>query len=258
MSFSTKSLDRSTIERIVRNIVLSQTGAAPGGAAQTGAELVVSISARHVHLTQEHVEILYGRGHHLTEMKPLYQAGAYAAEETVMIVGPRKRTLPTVRVLGPTRGASQVELAFTDAISLGVDAPIRHSGDIEGTPGCVLVGPQGVVELKQGVIRAARHVHMHLSDADRYGVKNGDVMKLRVTSPGNTVVFEDLLVRADDKSKLEVHIDTDEGNACFLDGASRIELLPQKSDCGCGCGGKSGSKTASCGEVQLFCECERL
>ena len=128
-------------------------------------KLTVSISARHCHLSDEHVEILFGPGHKLTPMKPLYQDGFYAAEETVMVVGPRRRMLPTVRVLGPSRKQSQVELAFTDSISLGIDAPIRHSGKIEGTPGCVLVGPKGVVELPQGVIRAARHVHMSLRDA---------------------------------------------------------------------------------------------
>jgi propanediol utilization protein len=136
-------------------------------------------------------------------------------------------------VLGPTRKASQVELAFTDAISLGIDAPVRHSGNIKGTPGCVLVGPKGVVELTEGVIRAARHVHMNNRDAEFYGVKNGDFMKLRIESPQSTVVFEDLLVRADETSKLEVHIDTDEGNACFLDGATKVELLKQGPDCKC-------------------------
>jgi propanediol utilization protein len=136
--------------------------------------------------------------------------------------------LPNVRVLGPTRPFSQVELAFTDSISLGIDAPVRHSGKIEGTPGCVLVGPRGVVELNQGVIRAARHVHMNYGDAERLGVANGDFMNLRVTAQQCTVVFEDLLVRADETSKLEVHIDTDEGNACFLDSATDVELLKQE------------------------------
>jgi propanediol utilization protein len=141
--------------------------------------------------------------------------------------------LPTVRVLGPTRRHSQVELAFTDSISLGIDVPVRHSGNIAGTPGCVLVGPQGVVELAEGVIRAARHVHMNVRDAEHYGVKNGDWMKLRVQSPQCAVVFEDLLVRADATSKLEVHIDTDEGNACHLDEAERVELFRQAPPCGC-------------------------
>jgi propanediol utilization protein len=232
------SLDRSVIESIVRQIVLARGGdsAPPPSAVSPKADkpnLVVSISARHCHLTDEHVEILFGPGAKLTPEKDLYQDGFYAAAETVMVVGPRRRMLPTVRVLGPTRPASQVELAFTDAISLGIDAPVRHSGNIKGTPGCVLVGPKGVVELQEGVIRAARHVHMNNHDAEFYGVKNGDFMKLRIEAPQCAVVFEDLLVRADATSKLEVHIDTDEGNACFLDGATKVELLKQDGGCKC-------------------------
>lgn len=229
-------LDRATIEEIVRQLVRQQVAGAspaPATAPPVAPKLMVSISARHVHLTDQHVEQLFGPGHKLTPMKPLYQDGFYAAEETVMIVGPKKRMLPTVRVLGPTRNFSQVELAFTDSISLGIDAPVRHSGHIKGTPGCVLVGPHGVVELDEGVIRAARHVHMNYTDCDYYGVKNGDFMKLRIDSPQCSVVFEELLVRADATSKLEVHIDTDEGNACFLDAATKVEL--QKYEAGCGC-----------------------
>jgi putative phosphotransacetylase len=234
---TTHGVDRSLIENIVRQIVLRQTGPTDGVASSTESaepELVVSISARHVHLTDEHVEILFGPGHTLTPGKPLYQDGYYAAEETVMLVGPRRRMLPTVRVLGPTRKHSQVELAFTDAISLGIDAPVRISGKIAGTPGCVLVGPRGVVELSEGVIRAARHVHINHQDAARYGVRNGDKMSLRIASLGCTTVFEDVLVREDATSKLEVHIDTDEGNACFLDGAGEVRLTKQASSCGCG------------------------
>jgi putative phosphotransacetylase len=232
-------LDRAVIESIVRQIVRAQGGGTAAASANTAAReiakpnLVVSISARHCHLTDEHVEILFGPGAKLIPEKPLYQDGFYAAEQTVMVVGPRRRMLPTVRVLGPTRTASQVELAITDAISLGIEAPVRHSGNIKGTPGCVLVGPKGVVELHEGVIRAARHVHMSNRDAEGYGVKNGDFMRLRVESPMNTVVFEDLLVRADATSKLEVHIDTDEGNACYLDAATKVELLKQDGGCKC-------------------------
>jgi propanediol utilization protein len=227
------SIDRSAIERIVRQIVLRQAGGNGNGAATPPLpELVVSISARHVHLTDEHVETLFGPGRTLTPMKELYQDGFYAAEETVMVVGPRRRMLPTVRILGPTRAHSQVELAFTDSISLGIDVPVRHSGDIAGTPGCVLVGPKGVVELKEGVIRAARHVHMNVHDARRYGVRSGDFMNLRIESPQCTTVLEDVKVRADETSKLEVHIDTDEGNACNLDAASKVELL-KAAPCAC-------------------------
>jgi putative phosphotransacetylase len=219
------TIDRATVERIVRQIVFARQAADGGVAAPQDDELVVSISARHCHLTDEHVRTLFGPDATLTPMKPLYQDGYYAAEQTVMLVGPRRRMLPNVRVLGPTRPHSQVELAFTDAISLGIDAPVRISGKIEGTPGCVLVGPAGVVELPQGVIRAARHVHMSFRRAEQLGVNNGDRMKLRIESPGCTTVLEDVIVRADETSKLEVHIDTDEGNACFLDGATDVQLL---------------------------------
>jgi len=217
------TLDRAAVERIVREIVYKQTGAKP-----PQRELVVSVSARHCHLTDEQVEILFGPGAKLTPEKNLYQDGFFAAAETVMVVGPRKRMLPTVRILGPTRPAGQVELAFTDGISLGIDLPVRASGKIAGTPGCVLVGPKGVVELKEGVIRAERHVHMNFDDAARYGVKNGDRMSLRIQS-SCSLLMEDLLVRADATSKLEVHIDTDEGNAADLDHAVKVELIKQNS-----------------------------
>jgi propanediol utilization protein len=219
-----ENIDRGTIERIVRELLLSG-GPAMNGQSQAKAKLVVSISARHCHLTDEHVETLFGKGKKLTPEKPLYQDGFYAAAETVMVLGPNKRRmLPSVRVLGPTRPASQVELAFTDGISLGIELPVRPSGKIAGTPGCVLVGPAGAVELKEGVIRAERHVHMNFATAEHYGVKNGDRMKLRIESTC-TSVLEHLLVRADATSKLEVHIDTDEGNAADLDHAVRVELF---------------------------------
>lgn len=213
-------VDRRLVEEIVRELVLKQVGGPPDKP-----NLVVSISARHVHLSPEHVEVLFGQGHKLTVMKDLYQDGFYAAEETVMVVGPKRRMLPTVRILGPPRGASQVELAFTDGISLGIDLPVRPSGKIDGTPGCVLVGPKGVVDLKQGVIRAERHVHMGPADAAFYGVKDGDRMGLRVHSGGCATVFESLLVRVGEKIKLEVHLDTDEGNAADLDHAAKVELV---------------------------------
>lgn len=221
------TLDRAAVERIVREIVYKQSGQSQSihaGAKPTARELVVSVSARHCHLTDEQVEILFGPGAKLTPEKNLYQDGFFAAAETVMVVGPRKRMLPTVRILGPTRPFGQVELAFTDGISLGIDLPVRASGNVKGTPGCVLVGPKGVVELKEGVIRAERHVHMNFDDAARYGVKNGDRMNLRIQSSCG-VVLENLLVRADATSKLEVHIDTDEGNAADLDHATKVELI---------------------------------
>jgi propanediol utilization protein len=234
----TATLSRSDIERVVRDVLtrrLSGGVPAPSPAPGQVNPLVVNISARHCHLTEEHVEILFGKGRTLTPQKWLYQEGYYAAEETVAIVGPRRRMLPEVRVLGPCRGDSQVELAFTDSISLGLDIPVRISGDVQGTPGCLLVGPAGSLELKQGVIRAMRHVHMNPAEMAHYGVKNKDLMHLRIESPGCTTLLENVSVRGgDDKIKLEVHLDTDEGNAVNLTNATKVELLKAQGEaCQC-------------------------
>ena len=228
------NVSRGDVEQIVRQLVSSLPGSAvAGGGDGRPNPLVVNISARHAHLTQEHVEVLFGKGRTLTPTKDLYQTGYYAAEETVMVVGPRKRMLPNVRVLGPCRGDTQVELAFTDSISLGLDLPVRISGDIANTPGCVLVGPAGVVHLDRGVIRAMRHVHMGPADLKHFGVSSGDLMHLRIESPGCTTVLEDVLVRGgDDPLKLEVHLDTDEGNAVNLEAATSVDLLKPH---GCRC-----------------------
>jgi propanediol utilization protein len=157
-------------------------------------------------------------------MRRLYQETDFAAHETVAVVGSRRRMIPEVRVLGPCRKFSQVELAFTDAISLGIDAPVRLSGDIEGTPGCLLIGPKGSLALDRGVIRAERHVHMGPADAAFYGVKHLDRMNMRVESPCSAVL-EGLLVRVHPDWKLEVHIDTDEANCCDLPHASQVSLV---------------------------------
>ena len=220
------SITRTDVERIVRDVLTRQTTGSPAAPATKPHPLVVNISARHCHLTQEHVEILFGKGHKLTPKKWLYQEGYFAAEETVAIVGPRRRMLPVVRVLGPCRGDTQVELAFTDSISLGLDIPVRISGDVKGSAAALLVGPAGSLELHQGVIRAMRHVHMSPTEMAFYGVKNGDAMHLRIESPSCTTVLENLKVRGgDDKIKLEVHLDTDEGNAVDLEHATKVELI---------------------------------
>ncbi len=221
---SLQTLSRNAVEQIVREVVLKRAGAACSATPPRQPELVVSISARHVHLTDEHVRVLFGKDR-LTKMKDLYQTGFFAAEETVMVVGPRKRMLPTVRILGPTRKETQVELAFTDAISLGIDPPVRESGHLVGTPACALVGPKGVIQLDRGVIRAERHVHMCPADAAFYGVRDKDRMKLRVSADGCTTTFENVLVRIGEGLKLEVHLDTDEGNAADLEHADKVELL---------------------------------
>jgi propanediol utilization protein len=222
---STATLDRDVVERLVRSSLRKFMGdGTPSNGRPDRHQLVVNISARHCHVTQEDLERLFGPGHKLTPHKALYQDGFFAAEETVTIIGPRQRMVPNLRILGPCRDHSQVELAFTDAISLGIEAPVRKSGDHRETPGCWLQGPHGMIELPRGVIRHERHVHMGPADADFHGVKDGDRLHLRVKS-SCSAVFEDLLCRVAPASKLEVHIDTDEGNACDLTRASKVELF---------------------------------
>src|SRR5438477_1150641 len=185
--------------------------------------LVVNISARHCHLTQEAVEALFGKGHTLTPHKWLYQEGQFAAKETLTLIGPRSRVISNLRILGPCRNFNQVELAYTDGISLGFELPLRISGNIKGTLGCMLMGPAGFFEMSEGVIRAARHVHMSPEDATFYGVKGGDAMKLKIGGPCG-LALDKMLVRVDKSFKLEVHIDTDEGNACNLQPETPCEL----------------------------------
>jgi putative phosphotransacetylase len=213
-------LTRAVIENIVREVVRKRLGAS----ARVAPKLVVDASARHMHVSREDLDALFGKGYELTVHRPLYQEGHYAANETVTLIGPRSRLISNLRILGPIRPQSQVELAFTDAISLGIDAPIRLSGDIKGTPGALIMGPKGFVELKEGVIRAAIHAHMNPSEAEYYGVKHGQLMKLRVGGDAG-VTFNRVHVRVDPKVRLNVHMDTDEANACGLHLAKEIELV---------------------------------
>ena len=219
----TGTLERTQVERIVRQIVYDRFA---DGARNHVAppRLVVNISARHIHLTQEDLEILYGPGAKLTVFKPLYQDGEFAANQTLTLIGPRQRIISDVRILGPCRTFSQVELSFTDGISLGLDLPVRKSGNHTDTPGIYLQGPKGILELKKGVIRAERHVHVGDDDCRYYGIKDGDRVNLKIHSDCPTTL-ESLLVRHSPKFKLEVHLDTDEGNACNLTKASRVELI---------------------------------
>jgi len=220
--------DRSQIERMVRSILEQQHGknGTPKLEQANGHKpnLVVNISARHAHLTQDDVDVLFGKGYQLTQMKRLYQDTDFASNETIAVVGPRQRMIPGVRILGPCRAFSQVELSITDAISLGLDIPVKLSGDIEGTPGCLLIGPAGSLVLPKGVIKAERHVHMGPKDAEYYGVKAKDRMNLKVEGPCPTTL-EGLLVRTHPDWKLEVHIDTDEANCCDLTHATKVTLV---------------------------------
>jgi putative phosphotransacetylase len=215
---------RAVVEHLVRQAVYARLGKPLPRSATAQNPLVVNISARHCHLTPEAVEILFGKGRQLSVHKWLYQDGQFAAKETVTLIGPRSRVISNLRILGPCRNFSQVELAYTDSIALGFDIPLRLSGNIKDTPGCMLMGPAGFFEMKQGVIRALRHVHMHPVDAEFYGVKNGDAMKLKIGGPCG-LVLDGMLCRVDPSFKLEVHIDTDEGNACNLQPDTPCELV---------------------------------
>jgi putative phosphotransacetylase len=224
MATAMPSLHRSAVEHVVRQVVYQRLGLALPLAATAPSPLVVNVSARHCHLTQEAVEALFGPGRKLTPFKWLYQEGQFAAEETVTLIGPRSRVISNLRILGPCRTLNQVELAYTDAIALGFEIPLRLSGNIEGTPGGMLMGPAGFFEMPRGIIRALRHVHMNPKDAAHYGVKNGDQMRLRIGGPCG-LMLERMLVRVDPGFRLEVHIDTDEGNACGLQPDTPCELL---------------------------------
>lgn len=208
---------------MVREQVYAKMGVPLPNSAKASNALVVNVSARHCHLSPHAVEQLFGPGYELTPMKYLYQEGAYAAKETVTLIGPRSRVISNLRILGPCRDFNQVELAYTDAIALGFDIPIRASGDIEGTPGCMLMGPNGYFEMPDGVIRAMPHVHMAPDDAAYYGVQHKDIMKMKVHGEC-PVTFDNILVRVDPSFSLEVHIDTDEGNACGLKADTFCEL----------------------------------
>lgn len=215
---------RAVVEHLVRQAVYARLGKPLPRAAAAPNPLVVNISARHCHLTQDAVEILFGKGHKLQVHKWLYQEGQYAAKETLTLIGPRSRVISNLRILGPCRNLNQVELSYTDGIALGFDLPLRSSGDIKDTLGCMLMGPAGFFEMSSGVIRAMRHVHMSPTDAQYYGVKAGGMMKLKIGGPSG-LVLENMLVRVDPSFKLEVHIDTDEGNACNLQPSTPCELV---------------------------------
>ena len=173
---------------------------------------IVETSARHVHVTQEHLEILFGKGYELTKKKDLSQPGQFACEERVTVVGPKKE-LAGVSILGPVRPATQVELSATDARSIGIVAPIKESGDIAGSGACKLIGPAGEVEISEGVIVAKRHIHLTPADAEELGVKDKDVVWVKVTTPERSAVLGDVVCRVSDSYARAMHIDTDESNA---------------------------------------------
>lgn len=178
-------------------------------------EVLVEISARHVHVTKEHLEALFGAGYELTVKKELSQPGQFASNERVRVVG-AKGEFPAVSILGPCRAATQVELSLTDARSIGVTAPVRESGDVAESGACKLVGPAGEVELTEGVIAAKRHIHMNPTEAEAAGVENGDIVSVEIPSNGRKLTFGDVVVRVSDSYVKAMHIDTDEANAAAM------------------------------------------
>lgn len=188
-----------------------------------GYEVKVGISNKHLHLSQEHLEILFGAGAQLTPKKELGQPGQFAAEECVDIVGPKK-TLSHVRVLGPVRKETQVELALTDARTIGIKAPIRESGKLEGTPGCKLIGPCGEVELDHGVIAAMRHIHLSAAQAEEAGVVDKQIVSIKVLGE-RALTFDNVLIRSGEGHEAECHLDTDEGNAAAIGNDAIVEII---------------------------------
>jgi len=188
-------------------------------------QIPVAVSARHVHPSQATLDSLFGTGHTLQAQSALSQRGQFAAVETVSLVGPRGR-LDGVRLLGPPRAVDQVELSRSDEIALGIDAPLRVSGDLADTPGIELVGPAGSVRLAAGVVLPVRHIHMSPADAQRLGVQDRQRVSVAVDSEGRDLVFQDVVVRVSPDFQLELHLDTDEGNAAGVTRASTARLLP--------------------------------
>ncbi len=199
-------------------------------------KILVETSARHVHVTQETLEVLFGAGHQLTAKKMLSQPGQFASTDKVEVLGyndPRKdpegklpRPSMAFSILGPVRDHNQVEVSLTEARKLGVSAPVRESGDIKGSGKCTLKGPAGEVDIEEGVIAAKRHIHMTPEDAERFGVKNGEIVSVKVdTGKGRATIFGDTVVRVSSKYALAMHIDTDESNACCGSGVVYGEIV---------------------------------
>jgi acetate kinase len=189
----------------------------------------IAISARHVHLSQQSIDRLFGPGHVLQVKLPLSQPGEFAAVETVALIGPKGR-IDGVRVVGPARAQDQVELSRSDEIALGIDAPLRLSGDLAGTPGIELEGPGGRVRLDHGVITAVRHIHMSPGDAARFGVRDRQRVSVAIDSDGRDMVFGDVVVRVSPRFSLELHLDTDEGNAANVAAGATATLVDVTPD----------------------------
>ena len=213
-------MEQQTVEMIAQLVLqtINQMGKESGGY-----QVPVGVSARHIHLTLEHVEVLFGEGYKLTKKKEL-MGGQYACNETVTVVGLKLRAIENVRVLGPVRKASQLEISATDAMKLGVAAPIRESGNVAGSAPVAVVGPKGVIYLQEGCIIAMRHIHMSPADAAAAGVRDGDIVSVKADNERGTV-FNQVKIRVNESFTLEMHIDTDEANASKIKTGDKVTII---------------------------------
>lgn len=213
-------VEQQTVEMITKMVIQTMNRMAENN---NGYQVPIGVSARHIHLTQEHVETLFGEGYQLTRKKDL-MGGQFASNETVTIVGIKLRAIENVRVLGPVRKASQLEISATDAMKLGIAAPIRESGNVAGSSPIAVVGPKGAVYLKEGCIIAMRHIHMSPKDAAASGCKDGDIVSVKADNERGTV-FNQVKIRVDESFTLEMHIDTDEANACKIKTGDMVTII---------------------------------
>lgn len=213
-------MDSNQVESIARLVIEAINS---GESQRKGFMVPVGVSARHVHLTQEHVEVLFGKGYQLTKKKDL-MGGQFASNEQVTIVGLKLRAIENVRILGPVRNHTQVEISATDARTLGVNAPVRQSGDIKGSAPIAIVGPKGALYLKEGCIIAMRHIHMSPRDAEAAGLANGDIVSVKSDNARGSV-FNHVVIRVDDSFTLEMHIDTDEANAAGIKQGDTVTII---------------------------------
>jgi putative phosphotransacetylase len=212
-------MDKDKIREIVQEIVKNTL--------QESKSVPIAASNRHIHLSPEHVERLFGRGYQLNKLKELSQPNQFAAKETVTLIGPKGK-IANVRVLGPARGSTQVEVSLFDGFTLGVTPPIRTSGDIKGSESIIIQGPRGQVKIEEGLICAARHIHMHTSDAEAFRLADGDYVQVK-TNGDRGVIFTNVLIRVSPKYKLEMHIDLDEANAANITNGQLGEIVAVES-----------------------------
>ncbi len=220
-------MSNAAIMEMVKKVIAEMNGdTAASSLANTGNEVPVGVSNRHIHLSHEDVETLFGKGYTLTPVKELSQPGQYACKETLTIIGPSLRPIEKVRVLGPERKASQVEISATDSYVLKVKPPVRESGSLKDSAGITIVGPMGVVTLSEGCIIANRHIHMSPEDGVRFGVKDGDYVTVDAVGTRRTR-FYDVQVRVNEAFRLEMHIDTDDANAVGLGNGARVKVVKE-------------------------------